>query len=380
LFLDLSSYVKKGIKVGKTLDEIPDDDLDKLIQELTLQYKTEQAVDFSKVARETGLPRDIVEDCARSLFAIKNVSSTSHTLVPGMVIGPYLILETLGHGAVGQVYLVREQNETKNYALKLLTGVSKKESVEYKRFLIEAELLSTLQHPNLVMVKEVGHYNKQPFMIMDLVLEGDLQKYIIEESPIAIPKILELALSLGNAIAYTHQHGILHRDIKPHNILINSKGVKLTDFGIAKRLRAEGTQHTRIGQFLGTLGYVAPEQARGDVAVDERSDIYSFGATLYHMLAGKPPFYEDLKNTKNKKMHQMILILVEETPVSPTQFRPDLSNEPAIVSICMRCLSKNPEDRYPNMKKLVKDLKRVIRLRPFINWTPIRHLLGPKKF
>ncbi len=265
----------------------------------------------------------------------------------------YEILSELGRGGMGVVYLARQQGLKRHVALKMLHG-SAAQLEERQRFAAEAEAVARIQHPNIVNVFEVGEAEGRPYLSLEYVEGGSLDERLAGR-PMAWRDAAELMVKLAEAVHCAHEHGVVHRDLKPANILLAEDGTpKITDFGIAKRL--DQVRQTQTGKILGTPTYMAPEQGLGhNDKVGPCTDIYALGAMLYDALTGRPPF--DADNT----MDTIVQMLTLE-PVSPRQLQPTVPRDLEV--ICLKCLEKDPERRYPNAHELALDLQRLLRHEP----------------
>jgi hypothetical protein len=228
------------------------------------------------------------------------------------------------------------------------------------RFGAEAKALARLDHPHIVPIHEAGVFDGEPYMIMDLIEGESLKAKIGREGPLPERLAAELTRALAEALAHAHERSILHRDLKPENVLLDGSGRPLiTDFGLAKDLSEERERLTRTGQVVGSPAYMPPEQADGDVrAIDERSDVYSLGATLYTMLTGRLPF------EASGVFQILALVLADAPPVSPRVHRPDLA--PDLEAVCLRAMEKDADLRYPSAQALADDLARTLAGEPTV--------------
>lgn len=264
--------------------------------------------------------------------------------------GDYEIEGELGRGGMGVVYLARQKDLNRRVALKMLTGHYGPE--ELQRFLEEAETAAGLNHTNIAHIYEVGEHDGAPFFSMEFVEGGSLADGLRKELPPPRPAA-QLLLQVARALHYAHQNGVVHRDMKPGNVLMTPDGLpKVADFGIAKRLN-DDNQLTRSGAIIGTPTYMAPEQAKGNSRhVGPAADVYSLGAILYEMLAGRPPFLPEDSETP------ITIRVLTEDPVSPAWHRPDVPRD--LETICMKCLEKEPRNRYASAADFAEDLRRFL--------------------
>ncbi|PYS59074.1 MAG: hypothetical protein DMF74_22210, partial [Acidobacteria bacterium] len=213
----------------------------------------------------------------------------------GREIGPYQIIERLGAGGMGEVYLAQDRRLDRQVALKILPAYFVSDEARLRRFQTEARAASALNHPNILTIHEVGEVDQLHFITTEFI-DGQTLRELIAQEHLSLVEVLEIAIQVAEALTAAHAAGIVHRDIKPENIMRRRSGlVKLLDFGIAKLLEPPSSDsktaktQTETGVVLGTVGYMSPEQARA-LPVDERTDIWSLGVVLYEMLAYRPPF------------------------------------------------------------------------------------------
>jgi tetratricopeptide (TPR) repeat protein len=252
---------------------------------------------------------------------------------------------------MGVVYKARQRSLNRLVALKMIhTGIQDKPEL-LARFKIEAEAVARLHDPHIVQIHELGDFEGSPFISLEL-LEGGSLRERLTGNPQPARQAAELVATLAEAMQAAHRADIVHRDLKPANILFTTDGVpKVTDFGLAKRVE-KGSELTHTGAVLGTPNYMAPEQARGRVhEIGPATDIYSLGAILYEMLTGRPPF-------KGTTVMETVRQVAEEEPVSPSRLQPRVPRD--LVTICLKCLAKEPHKRYPTAKALAEDLHRYL--------------------
>jgi len=269
---------------------------------------------------------------------------------PLKVFGGYEIERELGRGGMGVVYLARQIELNRYVALKMLTGHYGPD--ELHRFLEESETAAGLNHTNIAHIYEVGEHDGAPYFSMEYVEAGSLADSLRKELP-SPRDAAQLLINIARALHFAHQNGVVHRDMKPANVLLDPDGVpKVADFGIAKRLK-DDTKLTRSGAVIGTPTYMAPEQAKGNSRhVGPPADVYSLGAILYEMLTGRPPFLPEDSETA------ITVRVLTEDPVSPAWHRPDIPRDLEI--ICMKCIEKEPRNRYASAAALAEDLQRFL--------------------
>ena len=263
----------------------------------------------------------------------------------GMLIGDrYEILEKIGTGGMSDVYKAKDHKLNRFVAVKVLKQEFSENANFVSKFRVEAQAAAGLMHPNIVNVYDVGQEEGIHFIVMELVEGITLKKYIEKKARLSVKEAISIAIQVSMGIEAAHNNHIIHRDIKPQNIIISKDGkVKVTDFGIAKA----ATSNTITSNVMGSVHYTSPEQARGGYS-DEKSDIYSLGITFFEMLTGRVPF--------NGETTVAIAIkhIQEEMP-SPREF---VSEIPVSVeSIVLKCCQKSPDRRYQSMGELIKDLK-----------------------
>src|SRR5215212_4976497 len=265
-------------------------------------------------------------------------------LVPPKSLGPYTILELLGSGGMGEVYLAEDSRLGRRVALKLLPDHFVTNEDRLRRFRQEARAVSALNHPNIITIHEVGEAETTHYLVTEFI-EGETLRALLIAQSLELVKALDIAAQTASALAAAHAAGIVHRDIKPENIMLRRDGyVKVLDFGIAKLMEAPAglSFETSPGLVVGTANYMSPEQAQG-LKIDERSDIWSLGVVLFEMVTGQLPF-------KGKTPSHTVVSIVEQQlpPVMlPVEIEP----------IVMKALNKSPDDRYQTIKDLLVDLR-----------------------
>jgi serine/threonine-protein kinase len=271
--------------------------------------------------------------------------SSSDTLINTLFDGRYRIVRKLGSGGMANVYLAEDEDLGRRVAIKILNDRYANDDLFIERFRREAKSAAALSHPNIVSVYDRGEAEGTYYIAMEVIEGRSLKELIMTRGPLPIPQALAYTHEMLEALRFAHRHGIIHRDIKPHNILIGER-LKVTDFGIA---RAGASQMTEAGSIMGTAQYLSPEQARG-APVTAASDLYSVGIVLYEMLTGKVPFTGD-------SAIEIAMKHLNEPPKPPSKIRPEISEE--LDAVVLRALSKNPEDRYQTAEEFSEDLHRV---------------------
>ncbi len=272
-----------------------------------------------------------------------------------MEFGDYELVEEIGRGGQGVVYRARQKSLNRTVALKVIGLGRWATRAHIKRFRLEAEAAASLNHPCIVPIYEVGERDGACYFSMGLVDGGQLDA-IAKREPIPIRHAAELMAKLARTLDYAHQHGILHRDIKPGNILLDAKGEPhLTDFGLARLVETESTV-TRTMEVLGTPSYMAPEQAVGNNArVAGATDIYGLGAVLYQLLTGHPPF-------AGGTTFETVRLVLDTEPRQPRLWNPKVDRD--LATICLKCLEKDPQHRYSSALALAEDLERWLKHEP----------------
>ncbi|HVK15030.1 MAG TPA: serine/threonine-protein kinase [Gemmataceae bacterium] len=277
-------------------------------------------------------------------------------------VGDYELLTEVARGGMGVVFRARQVSLNRTVALKMILAGSLASANDVRRFRQEAEAAATLDHPNILPIYEVGEHEGRPFFSMKLVRGGNLADEL-RAGDLSLHDRVMLLARVCRAVHYAHQHGILHRDLKPANILL-SKGEldsnsasgtppppvvpMVTDFGLAKRLGSDAGQ-THTGAVVGTPSYMAPEQARGAKGLSTAVDVYSLGAMLYEILAGRPPF-------QGESVYDIIRQVADQEPVNPRLYAPAADRD--LAAIALTCLEKDPAKRFESAAALADDLDR----------------------
>ena len=275
--------------------------------------------------------------------------AVSDSLIDTLFDGRYRIQRKLGAGGMADVYLAEDQELGRRVAIKILNGRHANDDQFIERFRREAKNAAALNHPNIVSIYDRGEAEDTYYIAMEFLDGRTLKELIVGRGAAPINVAIEYARQILSALRFAHRHGIVHRDIKPHNVLVDGEGrVKVTDFGIA---RAGTSQMTETGSIVGTAQYLSPEQAKGG-EVDPRSDLYSLGVVLYELLTGKTPF-------DGETPVEIAMKHLSTTPQPPSKLRPDVPRE--LDMVVMRALAKNPDERYQSADEMEGDLERVAR-------------------
>lgn len=280
----------------------------------------------------------------------------------GRTVSHYRILEQLGEGGMGMVYLAEDTILARRVAIKTLHSRTGHDTQFRGRFLREARAVSALSHPHIATIYDYGESDdSEPYIVMELIKGETLGDLMLTEK-LTVGRSIDIIKQVCEALAEAHHHGIIHRDIKPTNVAINERGnVKVLDFGLAKQIApAEAfasdpeqqtllATQTREGVIVGTPQYLSPEQAMGN-EVDARSDLFSLGGLLYECIAGKPPFY-------GKSTADICAKVLRDDPPPPSTLNPDIPNE--LDRVTLKCLAKNPDRRYQTAEEIITALERV---------------------
>ncbi len=275
---------------------------------------------------------------------------------PGKVLGPYEIVEKAGAGGMGEVFKAQDNRLERVVAIKVLPPTVAANPELRQRFEREAKSISSLNHPNICTLYDIGHEDGLEYLVMEYI-EGETLSDRIKRGPLPMDELFRIAYQIADALDKAHGQGLIHRDLKPANVMLTSTGAKLLDFGLAKIKVSEGhvegvsgiTQSTPLtgtGTILGTLQYMSPEQLEGKDA-DARSDIFAFGATLYEMATGQRAF-------EGQSQASLIAGIIERDPASVTSLNP--MAPPALARLIKKCLDKNPEARWQSARDLADEL------------------------
>ena len=275
--------------------------------------------------------------------------ASNDPLIGSLFDGRYRIVRKIGAGGMANVYLAEDQELGRRVAIKILNDRHANDDQFVERFRREAKNAAALTHPNIVSIYDRGEADGGYYIAMEYLDGRSLKELIISRGPAPVSVALDYARQILSALRFAHRNGIVHRDIKPHNVLVDGEGrVKVTDFGIA---RAGTSQMTEDGSIVGTAQYLSPEQARG-TNVDQRSDLYSLGVVLYELLTGSTPFTGDTPV-------EIAMKHLSQVPEPPSAKRHDLPHD--VDLLVMRALAKDPDDRYQSAEEMDGDLDRVAR-------------------
>ena len=314
---------------------------------------------MNSVCPECGstLPESTRGLCPRCLLGLAaQVRADEPSALPAnRLFGGYELLERIGQGGFGVVFRARQCGLDRLVALKLLRTGAFATDAELKRFRAEAQAVARLQHPNIVTLHEVGECEGQPFYSMELIAGLGLDA-LVKRGALPPDRAASYVRSVADGIHYAHTRGLLHRDLKPANVLLDDYGQpKVTDFGLARSLTGP-SDLSHSGDFIGTLLYASPEQAAGRTKeVGVGSDVWALGATLYELLTGRPPFTGETVVEVQRK-------ILGEEPAAPRTLNPAVPRD--LETVCLKCLAKEPGQRYREAKELAADLGRFLRREP----------------
>jgi tRNA A-37 threonylcarbamoyl transferase component Bud32 len=262
------------------------------------------------------------------------------------IAGRYEVEELVGHGGMSSVYKARDALLERHVALKILHEQYNEDEDFVERFKREARSVAQLQHPNIVTVIDRGEEEGRQYIVFEYIEGENLKELVVRKGRLDVRDALEIALEVARGLAFAHEQGLIHRDVKPQNILLNGDGrAKVTDFGIARSLDVDGM--TQTGTVLGTSNYIAPEQATGQ-RVDAHSDVYALGAVLYELLAGEVPF-------PGESFVAVAMKHVHEPPPNLLDVRGDVPLR--VAAAFERALEKDPEQRFPTMDAFAAELE-----------------------
>src|SRR5713226_280057 len=278
-------------------------------------------------------------------------------LAPGTHLGPYEISAPLGAGGMGEVYRARDTRLERTVAIKIMPAQLSSDPVRKQRFEREAKTISSLNHPHICVLYDVGSQHGVDYLVMECV-EGETLAKRLEKGPLPLEQVLKFGMQIADALDKAHRSGVVHRDLKPGNIMLTPGGAKLLDFGLAKpavplataaTLTAAAKQSpvTEQGTIIGTFQFMSPEQVEGN-EVDGRSDIFSLGAVLYEMLTG-------LRAFEGKSQLSVASAILEKEPAPISSVKP--MTPPALDHAIKKCLAKLPDERWQSASDLASELK-----------------------
>ena len=311
-------------------------------------------------ARERALA-DLVAECVRDLPLLNRLASEQFAelahedpacLLPELLGDRYRIGRELGRGGMARVYLARDLKHNRDVAIKVIRP-ELSASLGHDRFLREIGIAARLRHPNIVPLYDSGEVDRVLYFVMPYEDGASLRERLADAGALSMPDALNVLRDVARALAYAHEHGVVHRDIKPDNVMLSGGAAVVTDFGIAKAVSAaltdvSGPTLTQSGSAIGTPAYMAPEQATGDPSTDHRADIYSFGCLAYELLTGQPPF-------AHESMHLVIAAHLGTVPQPVNTLRGEVP--PAVAELLARCLEKHPAARPQSAREVLDSLE-----------------------
>src|SRR5688500_11040450 len=297
-------------------------------------------------------------------------------LLPAVLAGRYEVGRALGQGGMACVYLARDTKHGRDVAIKVIRP-ELSASLAHERFLREIEIAARLRHPNIVPLYDSGEVDGQLYFVMPYEEGPSLGERLEKDGALPLADGLSVLRDVGRALAYAHEHGVVHRDVKPDNVMLSGDAAVVTDFGIAKAVtaalgEAQGATLTQTGSSVGTPAYIAPEQATGDPSTDHRADIYSFGCLAYAVLTGHPPF-------RGRGAHEVIASHLTAVPPLVSEVRPELPA--AVATLVARCLEKDPGARPQSAREVLSGLDSTVLAEPARPSSPsvaaLDHVPGP---
>jgi serine/threonine protein kinase len=274
----------------------------------------------------------------------------------GRRLGPYQVVSLLGVGGMGEVYKGCDTRLERVVALKVLSADVTADKERLKRFQLEACAISQLNHPHICALYDMGEHRGRPFLVMEY-LAGETLAERLKQGPLPLKQVLDIGAEVADALAAAHKQGVVHRDLKPGNVMLTNTGAKLIDFGLAKLKKqeasdpstAETNTETTPGLVMGTLEYMSPEQLEGR-PVDARTDLWALGAMLYEMIAGRRPF-------EGQSRARVIAAILEHDPTTLFTLQP--LAPPLLCRLVQRCLAKSPDARWDNAHELADQLRAI---------------------
>lgn len=322
-------------------------------------YLTETCGDDDELRKEVesllsfDTPSDQLISKPPEALAAEMFSEMKQTDFKGKEIDQYEIISQIGKGGMGTVYLAKDKSLGRKIAIKFLDKKLSQDQERLQRFFLEARTASALNQPNIITIYEIGKSDDHHFIATEFI-EGKTLREIIESEPPKIKSVVEIAIQIASALKAAHDAGIIHRDIKPDNIMVRPDGlVKVLDFGVAKLSEMEIEDgisiriETQKGMIIGTVDYMSPEQAGGE-KVDTLTDIFSFGVVLYYMLAGKLPF-------EGESPSSIIASILTKEPKSLGEFNEKIPSE--LIKIVKKSLEKEKEKRFQSANEMLEELK-----------------------
>lgn len=343
---DLESHLDQCESCEQTIDQL-EAESDTMVEVLR-KWKSSDRVSTVDASPEIAAAQAFSANLADRLKVASHL-----TMATSPTIGAYQLIRLLGRGGMGAVYLARHRNLDKQVAIKLLPALSSQQQDIVARFQREIRASGQLDHPAIVRATDAGEVDGIHFLVMDAIDGLDIGQVCRNLGPLSIADACEIARQAAVGLAYAHGKGIVHRDIKPSNLMLDENGqVKILDFGLAQMSlwSDEATQLTTVGQLMGTLDYMAPEQAEGSELPDQRADIYALGATLYRLLTGRPPLWASRAGSPIEKLR----LIASHDPPPIESIRGDLP--PALTQLVMQMLARDPDQRPQSAEEVAERL------------------------
>ncbi|MEE9392715.1 MAG: serine/threonine-protein kinase [Planctomycetota bacterium] len=324
------------------------DRFSEMVEVLLSKLDANQSIEVEAIAQEFGIDHEEVRSCLEGLRSLQELADPSPEIGPALEereLRPfpfpddYEPIEELGRGGMGVVFRARQKSLDREVAIKLLRSGEFSSASSLARFRQETLALARLQHPHIVTIHEVGEIESQVYFTMDLIEGGSLHALLKKGRSMTPSRAVNIMRQVASAISYIHERGLVHRDLKPHNILIGDDDhAFVTDFGLVRKIDEQDPGLTLTGQILGTPAYMSPEQARGDSdLIGEATDVWAMGVVLFELLCGRRPFRGD---SAVQVLHQVIHDAAPH-PRSITRSCP-----PDLEAICLCALQKDPAERY----------------------------------
>jgi serine/threonine-protein kinase len=327
-----------------------------------LEAELERHADLAAELRELWPTLFLAHHLGSSVSESQGTGSISDPAPFPRVMGDFELLEELGRGGMGVVYRAWQKSLQRSVAIKMILRGSWASPEELQRFQAEAEAAAGLSHPHIVPIYESGVFEGQPYFTMKYVAGTTLASLVAQQGPLPSREAAHYVGEVARAVQHAHSAGLLHRDLKPTNVLLDREGrMQVTDFGLAKRVRdprepqraSKPASLTQSGAVVGTPSYMAPEQAAGTRGeLSPCTDVYGLGALLYFLITGRPPFQAETHV-------DTIMLVLEQEPLPPRLLHPGVDRE--LEQICLKCLEKSPIHRYPTAAALAEDLEHFLR-------------------
>ncbi|MDX2116393.1 MAG: serine/threonine-protein kinase [Planctomycetota bacterium] len=299
--------------------------------------------------RKRTLAQSLVDMRAITPNQLARLEKLIETQRSGKTIPGFKMLGKLGKGTSATVYKARQLNLDRLVAIKVLPASAMRSEKIVQQFYAEGRAAAQLNHPNIVQAFDVGHWGDFHYFVMEFVEGKTVHEMLQERVMLSAEEALDITIAVAEALRHAHERGFVHRDVKPKNIILDPKGTpKLADLGLARAIADREAGLAEKGHALGTPYYISPEQVRGEIEIGPPADIYSLGATFFHMLTGVPPFTgNDAREVMNKHLHEKARSPLDAAPATP----------PGLGEVVEKMLHKAPHERYPDCELLLLDLR-----------------------